>query len=82
MLKNESNIINFRRKEQPNADERIDLKERAYNIIGYGFQSKLGRIFRTSAANVNEAFKGNNPSLMNRLKKYILQREERIGAAA
>ncbi len=74
MLKaNEKQIKkNYRIKPQPNETERELLKARLYEFTT---QTKASGVFRTSVQNINEAFKGNNPSLMNRLKSYIIKME-------
>ncbi len=64
--------INYRIKPQPNEIERELLKARLYQFTT---QTKVSGVFRTSVQNINEAFKGNNPSLMNRLKSYIIKME-------
>ncbi len=70
MLKaNEKQIKkNYRIKPQPDETERELLKARLYQFTT---QTKVSGVFRTSVQNINEAFKGNNPSLMNKLKSYI-----------
>ena len=63
---------NYRIKPQPDETERELLKARLYQFTT---QTKVSGVFRTSVQNINEAFKGNNPSLMNRLKSYIIKME-------
>lgn len=65
---------NYRIKPQPTPEERENLKERLYNFTT---QTKVSGVFKTSVQNINEAFKGNNPTLMNKLKFYISKRELR-----
>lgn len=65
---------NYRTKPQPSTDERENLKARAYKFTT---QTKLSGVFKTSAQNVYEAFRGNNPKLMNKLKAYIENYEAR-----
>lgn len=74
MLKADTKQIkkNYRIKPQPNFEEREDLKERLYN---FSTQTKVSGVFRTSVQNINEAFKGNNPTLINKLKSYIEKME-------
>ena len=59
---------NYRIKPQPDEIERELLKARLYEFTT---QTKVSGVFKTSVQNINEAFKGNNPSLMNKLKSYI-----------
>lgn len=70
MLKADQKQIkkNYRIKPQPDEIERELLKARLY---GFTTQTKVSGVFKTSVQNINEAFKGNNPSLMNKLKTYI-----------
>ena len=63
---------NYRIKPQPNEIERELLKARLYEFTT---QTKVSGVFKTSVQNINEAFKGNNPSLMNKLKTYINKME-------
>ncbi len=65
---------NWRIKPQPSFEERENLKARAYEFTT---QTKLAAVFKTSLQNINAAFDGRNPSLMNKLKSYIENFEER-----
>lgn len=76
MLKDETNQLkkNYRIIPQPDEQEREDLKARLYEFTT---QTKVSGVFKTSMQNINEAFKGNNPTLMNKLKKFIIGYETR-----
>jgi len=67
--------INYRIKPQPSFEEREDLKARTYKFTN---QTNLAKVFKTSVQNINAAFDGRNPSLMNKLKVYIENFENRL----
>lgn len=65
---------NYRIKPQPSFEERENLKARAYKFTN---QTNLAKVFKTSIQNINAAFVGRNPSLMNKVKNYIEKFEQR-----
>lgn len=70
--------INYRNKRhnQPKWDEREQLKIRLYRFTN---QANVSRLFKTSNQNINNAFRGLNALLMNKIKSYIEKMEARNG---
>jgi hypothetical protein len=69
-------ITDFRRKlQQPNADERASL---LYALYDLGKSQKyLSKIFKVAPQQINQAFQGSQPTLMNKIKKHINILEDR-----
>ncbi len=55
--------------QQPNDEERAKLLYRLYSMDRT--QTYLSKIFRKSQQQINQAFSGSQPTLMNKIKKHI-----------
>ena len=63
-------ITDFRRKlQQPNADERIALLHTLYDLDKS--QKYLSKIFKVAPQQIQQAFHGSQPTLMNKIQKHI-----------
>lgn len=67
----------YRRKQQPTFEEREDLLARVYRFTT---QSALSRVFKCTPQQIKAAFNGSQPTLMNKLKNYIENYEQRNAA--
>lgn len=67
---NNLQLTNFTRiKQQPSADERAKLLFTLYDLGKT--QKYLSGIFKKSQQQINQAFKGWQPTLMNKIKKHV-----------
>lgn len=69
----------YRKKQQPCLEEREELLARVYRFTT---QSALARVFKCTPQQVRAAFDGSQPTLMNKLKNYVENFEQRNSAAA
>ena len=75
----ENNITDFRKKNQPNSDERILLKYRLYKFSNMAKLSRL-KLFNVHPQQVQQAFNGLQPTLMNKIVRYIEHREQKTNS--
>lgn len=61
-----------RKKQQPNEDERINLRYRLYNFSN---MNRIAKVFKRTQQQVQQAFAGKQPTLMNKIKIYIERKE-------
>lgn len=71
-------LTNFtRKKQQPTDEERAKLRYRLYQFSNF---NRISKTFKRTPQQIQQAFEGKQPSLMNRIASYIKRREQKINS--
>lgn len=64
-----------RKKQQPGDEERAKLRYRLYRFSNI---NRLAKIFKRTPQQIQQAFQGKQPTLMNKIVSYIEKREQKL----
>lgn len=73
---NEIQLTQFtHKKQQPGDEERARLRFRLYQFSNI---NRLAKVFKRTPQQIQQAFQGKQPTLMNKISFYIEKREKQI----
>lgn len=64
-----------RKKQQPDDEERAKIRYRLYQFSNI---NRIAKVFKRTPQQIQQAFQGKQPSLMNKIVSYIEKREKQI----
>lgn len=76
MQSNNIQLTSFtRKKQQPNEEERAKLRYRLYQFSNL---NRLAKVFKRTPQQIQQAFEGKQPSLINKIASYVEKREQKL----
>lgn len=73
---NNFELTNFtHKKQQPNDEERAKLRYRLYQFSNF---NRLSKVFKRTPQQIQQAFEGKQPTLINKIASYIEKREQKL----